>query len=568
MKICLQTLFLFALSHLVNGQVFSNIDFEYGIYKAQPRKWRIEGEGGNYSAQLDSAIHQNGKKSLSVSMKEADVFVFLSIPRDAIAGKEIQVAGHFRSVSGDSLQAMIILHDPTGGGALNTSQAYDPNIKDWQVISHRASFPESYSSDRLLIALMATGTGQFWFDNVIIKIDDHEYGEGPPDFREPTKKEIQALDEFAVPIKILNAPPDNNDLVPLKKVVDDATVIGLGENSHGSASIYKLKLRMIKHLVENEGFSVFALECPTVEADRINEYVISGKGTIDQVIKDLIYPSWQTSEMLDIIQWMRSYNLRSKRKIQFRGFDMQNGLSALKAVEDFANIYDSTLLINVIELDTIYSLTTNEVEQWKSVIKKSEEISLYLAAKEYAGVDPNHFARIKHYMTVFHQSLPSNYKPEKRKSRDDHMADNIDWIVKTSGNNAKVIVSADNTHVTKADGKMGKSLHSWYGDKYLAVGFTYNTGSYSAYGSEKYYEVHPSFTGTYEYYFSKCKSNNFLLDLRNMRGIDILKNASGFRSIGSRPQETTQFAEIRLMDHFDVIVYLEKSAYTEMSLSR
>lgn len=275
------------------AQVFSNLDFEYGVYKAQPGKWSIEGEGERYAAWLDSVISKSGDKSLYVTLKNAQVFVFFSIPGDLIAGKEIQVEGHIKSASHDSLKAMWMFHDPDGAKPI-PSAPHDPTSREWQTISHQAAFPDDYSSDRLLIALMAEGTGNFWFDKVKVTIGGEAYGDGPPDFKEPTKHEIETLDRRVVPITSLDANSTYDDLAPLKNIVGRSTIVALGENSHGSSSIYKLKLRMIKYLVETEGFSVFALEAPAVEADRINDYVCFGKGTLEAVIKDLVYPGWQT----------------------------------------------------------------------------------------------------------------------------------------------------------------------------------------------------------------------------------------------------------------------------------
>jgi erythromycin esterase len=561
-KNLLPAIILFTIPYLGIAQVFSNLDFEHGVYKAQPRKWAIEGEGENYSARLDSLNSKNGNKSLYVTLKNAQIFIFLSIPGPLVAGKDIHVEGHFKSASSDSLQAMLMFYNPNGGRPI-ASQPNDSKSNEWEIISHQASFPDNYSSDRLLIALMANGTGRFWFDDVKIKIGGQEYGDGNPDFREPTKKEIEALDKRIVPIKYLETNSATQDLIPLKNIIGNSTIVALGENSHGSSSIYKLKLRMIKYLVENEGFSIFALESPTVEADRINDYVSFGKGTIEEVIKDLVYPSWQTQEMVDIIQWMKSYNQSAKRKVEFRGFDMQNGLSALKAVEDFAKLNDPTLTANLIELDKLYNEATKDDQQWKAIVQKSDEINLYLTSKNDSGADPKYFERIKHYMDIFLQSLSTKYKSEKAKTRDEYMAQNINWMMKHSGDDIKIILSADNTHITKASGKMGYFLREWYGDKYLTLGFTYNKGSYSAYGPEKHYEVHPSFVGTYEYYFSKSKFKNYLLDIRNISDIDILNQPAGFRSIGSRPQETTQFVDINLKNHFDIIVYIENSLHTD-----
>lgn len=561
MKTILLAITIWTIPHLGVAQVFSNLDFEYGVYKSQPRKWSIEGEGENYTAHLDSTQNKSGTKSLYVKLKNAQVFVFLSMPGKLIAGKQIQVEAYLKSASSDSLVTMLMFHDPTGGRPIASPPGQ--RSEDWTLISHQASFSQSFSSDRLLVALMAEGTGRFWFDNVRITINGQDYGNAEADFRDPTKNEIEALDKTIIPIKSLSSDGKANDLTPLKQIVSQASIVALGENSHGSASIYQLKLRMIQHLVESEGFSVFALESPTVEADRINDYVLSGKGTKDQVLKDLVYPSWQTKEMVEIIEWMKLHNQKNQYKIQFRGFDMQNGSSALEAVADFSKRHDSTLAAAVLELEKLYNDSSKDDQKWKLIVQRAEEVNKQLNAQSYSNIDPDYVDRIRHYMDIFSQSIPSEYKSEKPKSRDEYMARNVNWILKHSGDNNKIILSADNTHVTKASGKMGSFLKEIHSDKYLAFGFTYSRGTYSAYGPERYYEVHPPFAGTYEYFFSKSKSKNFLLDLRTTKNIDLLSKPAGFRSIGSRPQETTQFTEINLRNHFDVIAYIENSVHTE-----
>jgi len=547
------------------AQQFLNLDFEYGVYKAQPRKWAIEGEGEMYAARLDSSTTKSGDKSLYIAVKNGQVYTFLSIPGKLIAGKTVQIEGFIKYKNADSLVTMLAFRDP-GGGKPDVSPAIKGNNNEWIMAAYQASFSDNYSPDRLLIALVAAGTGEFWFDNFTIKINGQQYGNGAPDFREPSSTEIMHLNKMAVPIKSLVTGANPGDLAALNKIIGNAGIVALGENSHGSSPIYKLKLRMVKYLVEKMGFSIFALESPTAEADRINEYVLRGTGTLTDVIKNLAYPSWQTQEMIDIIQWIRAYNQRTGNTVAFKGFDMQNGMAAFDAVEDFASVHDTALLADLAELKKWYGDATNGKLPWDQVCEKAETIDQYLAAKNnsaYAGIDIQELARIKHDMNIFVQSLSSRYKSAKSKSRDEYMAQNIDWLVKNYPGR-KIIISADNTHVTKASGKMGSFLSGWYGQKYIVAGFTFNTGSYSAYGPEKYYEVHPSFTGTYEYFFSKSKFRNFLLDIRNINEIPILNSTAGFRSIGSRPQETTQFTEINLKKHFDVIAYIENSVHTTL----
>src|SRR6478609_5755272 len=136
---------LLIIPHLGIGQAFSNLDFEYGVYKAQPRKWSIEGEGENYFARLDSVNKKNGDRSLYITLKNAEVFIFLSIPGNLIAGKTIQVDGYLKSLSSDSLHAMLMFHNPNGGKPI-VSQPNNSKSKEWGMISHQASFPINYSS--------------------------------------------------------------------------------------------------------------------------------------------------------------------------------------------------------------------------------------------------------------------------------------------------------------------------------------------------------------------------------------------------------------------------------------
>ncbi|QHV98161.1 erythromycin esterase family protein [Spirosoma endbachense] len=478
MKTCF--LFLVGLGTLLPfrgyPQNFWNLDFEYGLYKAQPRIWSIEGEGENYSAQLDSTTTYSGHRSLHLVLKNAQVFLFVPIPAKLIAGKTVTLEGYVKFAQSDSLQARLLFHNPSTSSPI-ASESIISADKTWKVVAHQASFPVNYSSDRLLVALSAEGTGEYWIDAISIKIDGRQQGNGAPDFKEPTRSELQALNKKAIPIQSIDPQSRSNDLAPLKRLIGRARIVALGENSHGSASIYQLKLRLVKHLVEQAGFTVFALEMPMLEADRINDYLLNGKGTRQEVAKNLSYKSWQTKEMMAIIQWLFTYNKTARQKVEFRGFDRP-----------------------------------------------------ILA--------------------------------DKTKSRDEQMARAIEGFLSTCQPACKIIVSADNTHVTKSSGKMGDFLHRHYGKDYLAVGFTYGRGTYSAYGPEPYYEVHPPYVGTYEYFFSKSDYPNFLLDLRTTGAIPILNQSAGFRSIGSRPQETTQFAEIRIKNHFDLIVYQAESVHT------
>jgi hypothetical protein len=259
MKNCVFTLFL--LSAIVsNGQVFLNLDFEYAGYKDQPRKWVTEGEG-KFTAHLDTSKVHSGKRSLSVELKDAQTYTFLSLPRNSIVGKTITVTGYINGSKSDSVKVILAFKDPNSKPT--TTPIEEQVSGKWIQFTTSSTIPSNYKSDRLLFAVIMMGTGNVSLDNVSILIDGEPFGNGEPDFREPFKSEIDVIQKNASPFFLSQSNLPNIDLE-----IGDATIVGLGENSHGS-SFFQLKNELVKYLIQRKGFTVFALESPVIEADKI-----------------------------------------------------------------------------------------------------------------------------------------------------------------------------------------------------------------------------------------------------------------------------------------------------------
>jgi erythromycin esterase-like protein len=167
--------------------------------------------------------------------------------------------------------------------------------------------------------------------------------------------------------------------------------------------------------------------------------------------------------------------------------------------------------------------------------------------------------RLKRYIHSIRQNLKSRL-PRTKVDRDSGMAEMVMFLAQQGKD--KIIVSGDNSHITKSVGKMGSYLLQASNMDYLPIGFTVGEGTYSAYGPSNPYRIHSPYIGTWEYLFSKMGMSAFTLDTR-LKALNSLSTSNfGFRSIGSRPQESTQFAEIKLRSHFDAIVYIQESMHT------
>src|SRR5437588_8819615 len=116
-----------------------------------------------------------------------------------------------------------------------------------------------------------------------------------------------------------------DDLPPLQAVIGMASLVGLGEATHGSHEIFTMKHRLLEFLVEQMGFTMFAMEGSWSAGEQINRYVLTGQGDAATVLQQFHQWIWNTQEVLDMLHWMRAYNADSHhlQKISFAGFDCQ-----------------------------------------------------------------------------------------------------------------------------------------------------------------------------------------------------------------------------------------------------
>lgn len=126
----------------------------------------------------------------------------------------------------------------------------------------------------------------------------------------------------AIPLKTVQAGNGFADMEPLTKIVGNARIVALGEATHGTREFFQLKHRMLEFLATRMGFTIFSIEANIPEAYRLNDYVLNGKGDPAQLLKGMYFWTWDTKEVLEMIQWMREFNQSGKGRIAFTGFDM------------------------------------------------------------------------------------------------------------------------------------------------------------------------------------------------------------------------------------------------------
>jgi len=151
----------------------------------------------------------------------------------------------------------------------------------------------------------------------------------------------------AVPLKTPEAGNGFADMEPLKKIIGNARIVSLGEATHGSREFFQLKHRMLEFLASEMGFTIFSIEANMPEAYRLNDYVLNGNGDPARLLKGMYFWTWDTQEVLAMIQWMREFNKSGKGRVQFTGFDMQTPTVAMEIVNDFVARNDTAFVETV-----------------------------------------------------------------------------------------------------------------------------------------------------------------------------------------------------------------------------
>lgn len=159
--------------------------------------------------------------------------------------------------------------------------------------------------------------------------------------------QVEWIRAKAIPLKTVEAGNGFDDMMPIKGIVGDARVVALGEATHGTREFFQLKHRMVEFLAEQMGFTIFTIEANMPEAYQLNDYVLHGKGDPKTLLRGMYFWTWQTEEVLAMIEWMREFNQSGMGHIEFTGFDMQTPTIAAEIVRKYVRQHDPSYLASL-----------------------------------------------------------------------------------------------------------------------------------------------------------------------------------------------------------------------------
>lgn len=307
-----------------------------------------------------------------------------------------------------------------------------------------------------------------------------------------------------------------DDLRPLRDVFGDTRIIGLGEATHGSREFFQLKHRLLRYLITELDIRLLGLEAHFSAVLDLNEYVVYGTGNPRELINDLYFWTWNVHSVLELIEWLRSFN--TDRPVQDRvrlyGIDAQLNQGTVDRLADYLATVDPEFLGTVREeLETLGDerLPAKYDEHCGNRIGAADEV----LGEIRDGLQRNKDAYITassrrswelacQYVAVIEHSIDqkrATCNPEESRDlsnsteasldvRDRTMADIVDWILEFESSN-RIAIWGHDAHINRVgqpgcEGEnlpdsLGSYLDDRHGDDYLALGFSFGHGSFRAF---------------------------------------------------------------------------------------
>lgn len=379
----------------------------------------------------------------------------------------------------------------------------------------------------------------------------------------------------------------------------DASVVLLGEATHGTSEFYRARAAITRRLITEHGFTVVALEADWPDAARIDNYVRHHAARPQRGDPFTRFPTWmwRNAEMLELADWLRGYNEQqpAEAQVSVHGLDVYSLGESIHAVLAYLDRVDPEeaaaarrrygCLTPWQDDPTDYgkavvyggrpTCEAKVVEQLRELL---EQRLAYLVADGEAWFDATQNARVVRAAERYYRIM---YKgsTESWNLRDRHMFDTLQAVTAHRGYGTKAVVWAHNSHIGNAaatamgwrgEFNIGEMCRLAYGDDAVLIGFATDTGTVAAasdWGADVQIKtVRPARPDSYEHAFRRAGVARSLTDWRGPGRealIETLRRPMLERAIGVvyRPESEllSHYFEAVLAEQFDAFVWFDQT---------
>ena len=392
------------------------------------------------------------------------------------------------------------------------------------------------------------------------------------------------------------------DLDGLLQRIGDASVVCIGEATHGTSEFYRMRARITQALIEEKGFTVVAVEADWPDAAQVDAYVRHRTPSASPKEAFTRFPTWMwaNEEVLAFLKWLRGYNEghpHAARRVGFYGLDLYSLHTSIEAIlrylddvdpeaasvarqrygcltpwEHDPSAYGRAALAGRYRAceDDVVAMLHALLDRRMKYLETGEDGERFLDAIQNARL----VADAEEYYRAMYYSSSSSWN-----LRDQHMFDTLQEVRQFRDGEAKAVVWAHNSHLGNAAAtemgargqhNVGQLCREAYGHGAYLIGFGSDHGTVAAAstwdGPMEIKQVRPSHEQSYEHLCHESGVPSFLLPLRRDHAPelrDALAEERLERAIGViyRPETELQshYFRARLPQQFDEYIWFDET---------
>jgi erythromycin esterase-like protein len=385
-----------------------------------------------------------------------------------------------------------------------------------------------------------------------------------------------------------------------------ASVVLIGEATHGTHEFYRIRADLTRSLVAHRGFTCVAAEADWPDAYRANRWarLLGEDQTAEDALGDFTrFPRWmwRNREVVRFLRWLRAENAgrAADARVGFYGLDLYSLHRSMARVIEYLDSVDPAAATRArrsyacfdvfgedaqrygyaASLHLERSCEDEVITQLAALRRQAAEYAArdgQIAADEYFAAEQN--ARLVCDAEAYYRAMFRG-AAESWNLRDRHMMATLDALLdhaKRQGRAGRIVVWAHNSHLGDARAtslsrrgelNLGQLARDTYGRGCVSVGMTTHEGEVTA--AHEWDEpaslrsVRPSMHGSYERLFHQSALGSFALRLSTAEVAEALSPPRLERAIGViyRPEteRASHYFTARLPEQFDLIVHVDRT---------
>jgi protein-L-isoaspartate(D-aspartate) O-methyltransferase len=378
----------------------------------------------------------------------------------------------------------------------------------------------------------------------------------------------------------------------------DRRVVLLGEASHGTSEFYRARTAISRHLIEQHGFEILAVEADWPDAAAIDRYVrhLPPQSALAKPFQRFPVWMWRNAEVLELVEWMRSFNgaRAAASRVGFYGLDLYNMSGSIAAVLGYLDKVDPEAARVARERYGCLTPWQKEPSTYgravlsagyhkceEGVIAQCRELlqrRLQYSTNDSGGfLDAAQNARLvaaaeRYYRVMYYGGA------DAWNLRDTHMFETLCHVLDARGPGSKAVVWAHNSHIGDArhtemgrvrdEVNLGQLCRERFGDEAALIGFGTHSGTVAAAsnwdGAMEVKALRPSHPDSYERLCHATRLPRFVLDLRPdgvLRRRLAQPRLQRFIGVIYRPETefASHYAEASLPQQFDAYVWFDET---------